>query len=148
MQTLSAVLQRGCPEGSVSPAGLCLFTLTLRLKVFDGNRSWCILTSVSLLCPARCPRLFKLGGPDPQPARDVRRAVLLVSSVKTLPVAVTVLGKLAPVLGEAAVGIAVVPCVLAHLGQIIWDSLMVSHIKQADDRAAAAAGGSSGGKQQ
>lgn len=98
--------------------------------------------------PACCPRLFKLGGPDPQSARDVRRAVLLVSSVKTLPVAVTVLGKLAPVLGEATVGIAVVPCVLAHLGQIIWDSLMVSHIKQADDRAAAAARGSSGGKQQ
>lgn len=65
--------------------------------------------------------------------------MLLVSSVKTLPVAVTALGKLTPVLGEAAVGIAVVPCVLAHLGQIIWDSLMVSNMKAADDRAAAAA---------
>lgn len=81
-------------------------------------------------------------------ARDVRRAVLLVSSVKTLPVAVTVLGKLAPVLGEAAVGVAVVPCVLAHLGQIIWDSLMVSHMKQRDEAEAAAAKAGGSSKQQ
>lgn len=86
-------------------------------------------------------RLLRLGGPDPTTARDVRRAVLLVSSVKTLPVAVTVLGKLAPVLGEAAVGVAVVPCVLAHLGQIVWDSLMVSRMKQQDEASAAAAAG-------
>jgi sodium/bile acid cotransporter 7 len=75
--------------------------------------------------------LLQLGG-DGSPARDVRRAVLLVSSVKTLPVAVTVCSKLAPVLGDAMVGIAVVPCVLAHLGQIIFDSIMVSRWIAAD----------------
>lgn len=84
------------------------------------------------LFTSTCCRLFKLGGPDPTTARDVCRAVLLVSSVKTLPVAVTVLGKLEPILGAATVGVAVVPCVLAHLGQIIWDSLMVSNMKQKD----------------
>lgn len=62
----------------------------------------------------------------------MRRAVLLVSSVKTLPVAVTVCGKLGPVLGEAMVGTAVVPCVLAHLAQIIFDSIMVSKWIAAD----------------
>jgi sodium/bile acid cotransporter 7 len=78
-------------------------------------------------------RLLRIGGDDPIAARDVRRAVVLVSSVKTLPVAVTVLGKLSPLLGEAAVGLAVVPCVFAHLGQIVWDSLMVSKWKAADE---------------
>eukprot|EP00775_Hariotina_reticulata_P005264 gene5264-5499_t len=78
-------------------------------------------------------RVLRLGGDDPKAARDVQRAVVLVSSVKTLPVAVTVLGKLSPVLGEAAVGLAVVPCVFAHLGQIVWDSLMVSKWKAADE---------------
>lgn len=81
---------------------------------------------------------MRLGG-DGNAARDVRRAVLLVSSVKTLPVAVTVCSKLAPVLGDAMVGIAVVPCVLAHLAQIVFDSVMVSRWMAADK--AAAAGG-------
>lgn len=58
--------------------------------------------------------------------------MLLVSSVKTLPVAVTVCSKLGPVLGEAVVGVAVVPCVLAHLGQIMFDSVMVSKWIAAD----------------
>lgn len=99
-------------------------------------------------CLPACPlgyRLLRLGGPDPRSTRDVRRAVLLVSSVKTLPVAVTVLGKLAPVLGEGVVGVAVVPCVLAHLGQIVWDSLMVSGMKQRDEEAAAAAAAAQAG---
>jgi hypothetical protein len=82
-------------------------------------------------------RLLRLGGADPLAARDVRRAVLLVSSVKTLPVAVTVLGGLAGLLGEATVGAAVVPCVLAHLGQILWDSLMVARMVDGDARQAA-----------
>jgi sodium/bile acid cotransporter 7 len=86
--------------------------------------------AATLLC-----RLLRLGG-DGAAARDVRRAVLLVSSVKTLPVAVTVCSKLAPVLGDAMVGTAVVPCVLAHLAQIIFDSIMVSRWMAADKAAA------------
>lgn len=80
-------------------------------------------------------RLLRLGG-EGAAGRDVRRAVLLVSSVKTLPVAVTVCSKLAPVLGDAMVGTAVVPCVLAHLAQIIFDSIMVSRWMAADKLAA------------
>jgi hypothetical protein len=35
-------------------------------------------------------------------------------------------------LGDAMVGTAVVPCVLAHLGQIVFDSIMVSRWIAAD----------------
>lgn len=82
------------------------------------------------VCVLRC---LQLGGNNPVDAQKVRRAVILVSSVKTLPVAVTVLSKMGPMLGDM-VGVAVVPCVLAHLGQIIVDSVMVSHWKSSDER--------------
>jgi sodium/bile acid cotransporter 7 len=76
-------------------------------------------------------RLFQIGGSDPVTATPVRRALILTASVKTLPVAVTVLSKLGPLLG-GMVGVAVVPCVLAHLSQIIIDSVMVSRWKSRD----------------
>lgn len=50
---------------------------------------------------------------------------MLVTSSKTLPIAVTVLSQLSVMLGSG-IGLAVVPCVVAHLTQIIWDSLLVS----------------------
>lgn len=58
-------------------------------------------------------------------AVGICRAVVLVTSSKTLPIAVTVLSQLSAMLGSG-IGLAVVPCVVAHLGQIIWDSLLVS----------------------
>jgi sodium/bile acid cotransporter 7 len=67
----------------------------------------------------------------------VRRAVILVGSVKTLPVAVSVLASLGPALGPMA-GVAVVPAMSAHLSQIIIDSMLVARW-QAQDRAAKAA---------
>jgi sodium/bile acid cotransporter 7 len=71
-------------------------------------------------------RLFKLGGPDGTAAAiGVRRAVILVASQKTLPVVVSVLSSMGAALGDA-VGIAAVACVLAHLGQILFDSVRVS----------------------
>jgi hypothetical protein len=59
--------------------------------------------------------------------------------VKTLPVAVTVLTKLGPILGEAVVGIAMLPVVFYQLTQIIWESVMVSQWLAGDAAAAAAA---------
>ena len=50
---------------------------------------------------------------------------MLVGSQKTLPIAVTVLGQLAAVL-PGPMGIAVVPCVVSHLSQILMDSFLVS----------------------
>ena len=67
--------------------------------------------------------------PDPAlllpAAEGERRAVVLVGSQKTLPIAVTVLGQLAAVL-PGPMGIAVIPCVVSHLSQILMDSLLVS----------------------
>lgn len=55
----------------------------------------------------------------------IRRACVLVGSQKTLPIAVTVLNGLAPQIG-GSVGLAVIPCVVSHLVQIVMDSMLVS----------------------
>jgi predicted Na+-dependent transporter len=55
----------------------------------------------------------------------IRKAVVLCASQKTLPVAVAVLAQLSGVLGAAG-GFAVIPCVLAHLIQTVFDSALVS----------------------
>ena len=79
-------------------------------------------------------RLLRLGGTgDAAQALAVQQAVVLTASVKTLPVAVTVLGKLG--LGSM-VGLAVVPCVLAHLAQILIDSVLVGAWKARQRRLA------------
>ena len=69
----------------------------------------------------------------------MRRAVVLVGSQKTLPIAVAVLGQLGAAAAGAAGGLAVVPCVAAHLSQILLDSLLVSAWLRADRAAAAVA---------
>ncbi|CAK9141693.1 unnamed protein product [Ilex paraguariensis] len=51
-------------------------------------------------------------------------ALLLVASQKTLPVMVAVVEQLGGALGES--GLLVLPCVAAHLNQIIMDSFLVS----------------------
>ena len=58
-------------------------------------------------------------------AEGERRAVVLVGSQKTLPIAVTVLGQLSALL-PGPMGIAVIPCVVSHLSQILMDSFLVS----------------------
>lgn len=53
----------------------------------------------------------------------IRKALILCTSEKTLPVAVAVLNELTR--STAAAGIAVIPCILAHLVQIVIDSEVV-----------------------
>ena len=68
----------------------------------------------------------------------IKRACILVGSQKTLPIAVTVLNGLGSQIG-GAVGLAVIPCVVSHLVQIVIDSMLVSQwLKQ--DSAASGAG--------
>lgn len=62
---------------------------------------------------------------DPAQQVAIRKAVVLASSMKTLPVAVAVLTQLSGTLG-AAVGFAVIPCILAHLVQTVFDSAVVA----------------------
>ncbi|PQQ21971.1 putative sodium/metabolite cotransporter BASS4 chloroplastic [Prunus yedoensis var. nudiflora] len=56
--------------------------------------------------------------------KENANAVLLVASQKTLPVMVAVVEQLGGALGES--GLLVVPCVAAHLNQIIIDSFLVN----------------------
>uniref|UniRef100_A0A2P2K7Y4 Uncharacterized protein MANES_10G058700 n=1 Tax=Rhizophora mucronata TaxID=61149 RepID=A0A2P2K7Y4_RHIMU len=52
-------------------------------------------------------------------------AFILVASQKTLPVLVAVVEQLGGVFGES--GLLVLPCVAAHLNQIIMDSFLVNN---------------------
>lgn len=56
----------------------------------------------------------------------IRKAVVLCTSEKTLPVSVAVLNQLGGLLG-ASIGFAVLPCVFSHIIQTIIDSALVSY---------------------
>ncbi|GJP40495.1 hypothetical protein CLOM_g172, partial [Closterium sp. NIES-68] len=60
----------------------------------------------------------------PQEANAVDRAVIILSSQKTLPVAAAVVGKIGTLLGEP--GLVLLPCILTHFIQIFSDSLLVN----------------------
>ncbi|GAB2286949.1 Probable sodium/metabolite cotransporter bass4, chloroplastic [Dionaea muscipula] len=57
-------------------------------------------------------------------------ALLLVASQKTLPVTVAVVDQLGGALG--APGLLVLPCVAAHLNQIVFDSFLVNTVLRKD----------------
>ncbi|CAI5465960.1 unnamed protein product [Closterium sp. Yama58-4] len=59
-----------------------------------------------------------------QEANAVDRAVIILSSQKTLPVAATVVEKIGTLMGEPA--LVLLPCILTHFLQIFIDSLLVS----------------------
>lgn len=61
------------------------------------------------------------GGPVPI---EITRAIILAASQKTLPISIAVLMQLKDVLG-AGVGLATLPCVLAHFTQVLLDSALV-----------------------
>jgi sodium/bile acid cotransporter 7 len=71
----------------------------------------------------------------------IRKAVILCTSEKTLPVAVAVVNQLSAAGAGAAAGFAVIPCILAHLLQIAIDSAVVSSWNKKDADAAAAVAG-------
>uniref|UniRef100_A0A7N0SWT4 Probable sodium/metabolite cotransporter BASS4, chloroplastic n=1 Tax=Kalanchoe fedtschenkoi TaxID=63787 RepID=A0A7N0SWT4_KALFE len=60
------------------------------------------------------------------------RALVLVASQKTLPVMVAVVEQLGGAFGES--GLLVLPCVAAHLNQIIIDSFLVNLWRQKDSK--------------
>ncbi|KAL6130285.1 hypothetical protein ACLB2K_068666 [Fragaria x ananassa] len=57
--------------------------------------------------------------------KENANAIFLVASQKTLPVMVAVVEQLGGALGES--GLLVLPCVAAHLNQIILDSILVNY---------------------
>ncbi|XP_057789337.1 probable sodium/metabolite cotransporter BASS4, chloroplastic isoform X2 [Salvia miltiorrhiza] len=68
------------------------------------------------------------GSKSPFAKKENTSALLLVASQKTLPVMVAVVEQLGGALGAS--GLLVLPCVAAHLNQIIIDSFIVSLWKQ------------------
>ncbi|CAN6452503.1 unnamed protein product [Victoria cruziana] len=62
--------------------------------------------------------------------KENARAVILVASQKTLPVMVAVVEQLGGAMGEA--GLLVLPCVAAHINQIIIDSFLVNYWLRGD----------------
>ncbi|KAG2432615.1 hypothetical protein HXX76_008955 [Chlamydomonas incerta] len=80
--------------------------------------------------------VLRLGGSDPAASAATRRALIIVASQKTLPVAMAVLGRLAPAVGAEAAGCAAVTAVFSHLAQTCVDFALVSrwleHIQRRD----------------
>eukprot|EP00268_Persea_americana_P050460 TRINITY_DN5488_c0_g1_i2.p1 TRINITY_DN5488_c0_g1~~TRINITY_DN5488_c0_g1_i2.p1 ORF type:complete len:117 (-),score=26.88 TRINITY_DN5488_c0_g1_i2:499-849(-) len=62
--------------------------------------------------------------------KENARPLIIVSSQKTLPVMVAVVEQLGGALGEP--GLLVLPCVAAHINQIIMDSFLVNFWLQKD----------------
>lgn len=60
-------------------------------------------------------------------AMAIRRAIVLLSSQKTVTIALAVLNQLTPFLGSEVIGIACIPCVLVHFFQTIIDSVVASY---------------------
>ena len=77
------------------------------------------------------PTEFIGGVPETLALAGIRRAVVLVGSQKTLPIAVTVLNQMTAFM-DGPLGLAIIPCVVAHLSQILVDSLLVSKWLRAD----------------
>ncbi|KAL3649939.1 putative sodium/metabolite cotransporter bass4, chloroplastic [Castilleja foliolosa] len=78
-----------------------------------------------------CLSTISGGKNSPFAKKENASALLLVASQKTLPVMVAVVEQLGGALGES--GLLVLPCVAAHLNQIIIDSFLVGFWKQKDE---------------
>ncbi|XP_042017374.1 probable sodium/metabolite cotransporter BASS4, chloroplastic isoform X2 [Salvia splendens] len=89
----------------------------LHLALFSFN---------ALLIPSLS--LITGGSKSPFTKKENTSALLLVASQKTLPVMIAVVEQLGGALGAS--GLLVLPCVAAHLNQIIIDSFIVSLWKQ------------------
>jgi solute carrier family 10 (sodium/bile acid cotransporter), member 7 len=70
------------------------------------------------------------------------RAVLIMTSQKSLPVSVTIIGYLPRSLGSA--GLLTVPCIVGHISQLFIDAFLAGRMASRDERSAARAAGSTG----
>lgn len=100
---------------SATLALVAAVAFALHLTLLWGN---------ALLCA-----LLRLGGRG-RAARRTRRALLLATSQKTLPVSVAVLAQLGNSLGEP--GLVLLPCIFFHLVQIVFGSVLVAAWRSRD----------------
>ncbi|KAK3275420.1 hypothetical protein CYMTET_16454 [Cymbomonas tetramitiformis] len=110
---------------SSSAAKLAQIGASSMLVVTAG---WMIIHGTYLALNMLAVRSLRLGSFLGKDKWKVEVPVVLVGSQKTLPVAVTVLSQLGSVIGE--VGLAVVPCIMCHMLQIVIDSFFVAKYTQ------------------
>ncbi|DBA85369.1 TPA: hypothetical protein ACH3X2_006048 [Trebouxia sp. C0005] len=131
MSVLSSVLLILVPWMQISKAvmsGVAISVTSLLGVLAAGVGIHLVFLAFNLTATAA----LQLGRTADNAGTGIRRACILVGSQKTLPIAVTVLTGLAPQIG-GAVGLAVIPCVVSHLVQIVIDSMLVSQwLKQQD----------------
>jgi len=120
---LCTVLQRDVAVGAAPIAAVTALALAVHVVYLAANTGAC--------------RALGVGGSEPA-GGPTERAVVLVTSQKTLPISVAVLEQLGPVLGPAG-GLAVVPCIAAHLGQIFVDAFLVGRWTAAAEEGGGAA---------
>ncbi len=96
--------------------------------VFVAVAAAALHVTLLVLNAASCS-LLRLGGRGRAAAR-VRRALILATSEKTLPVSVAVVAQLGTTLG--APGLVLLPCVAFHLLQILIDSALVGAWRAGD----------------
>mmetsp|Transcript_28976 Transcript_28976/g.40005 ORF Transcript_28976/g.40005 Transcript_28976/m.40005 type:complete len:430 (+) Transcript_28976:136-1425(+) len=89
---------------------------------------WLAIHTVYLVINYIAAKQLNLGGSLGKDKAEIERAVVLVSSQKTLPVCVAVMQSLGPAVGE--VGLCLVPCIVAHMLQIYMDSIIASRWAQ------------------
>lgn len=70
--------------------------------------------------------------------KTISRAVILAANQKTLPLSIAVLWQLKDAIGPG-VGLATLPCMLAHFTQVLLDSLIIDRWQAADDEQGAIA---------
>lgn len=70
---------------------------------------------------------------DPKENRAIRKAVVLCTSEKTLPVAVAVMSQLGGL--GSGMAYAVLPCIFSHIIQAVIDSALVSKWNKEDEMA-------------
>lgn len=112
--------QIGAAQHSGHLAGLTGGSLSLLLVAI-----WITLASLRAL---NIGLVSTLQGGEPD---GIKRAVVLASSQKTLPISVVVISQLGDTLGLTA-GLAVLPCIFAHCSQVLIDSALVSWWKSKD----------------
>ena len=83
-----------------------------------------------LLGNAAASAVLGLGGRG-RPSRRTRRALLLATSQKTLPVSVVAISQLGTTLGEP--GLVLLPCIFFHLIQIVFGSMLVAVWRSVDE---------------
>lgn len=86
---------------------------------------WVVVHLAYMVLNLGASRALQLGSKLGSQRNEIEKAIVIVASQKTLPVCVAVMQQLPPgLVGE--IGICILPCIMAHMLQIVLDSALVS----------------------